>query len=554
MATAIAELRRGEPDLLSTCRAALAAAASVRDRARDRLAARLAPGGRLDGELLEREQHAAHGLAWLEVHVRSLEALLDWAERLRAAGRLGERERLQLGWGFAEYLARLSSGWPMAQGEMVRPHELGLGEADLRPLRSAEVEALVREGGTTEARRRLAELLAPGELGDPGILDDSLELVRDQFRRFAEERIRPFAHRWHLEDALIPDAVLQELAELGVFGLTVPEEHGGLGMSKLAMCLVTEELSRGYIGVGSLPTRNEIAGELVASAGTAEQKARFLPRLASGELVPTAVFTEPNIGSDLANLETRAVLEDGVWRVTGQKTWITHAARADFMTILCRTRPERGHRGLSILLAQKPRGTDADPFPVEGLTGGEIPVLGYRGMKEYTLSFDRFAVPAENLLGGVEGQGFKQLMATFESARIQTAARAVGVAVAAIEEGLAYARERKQFGKPLLAFPRVHQKLAWAAVETQLARQLTFSAARAKDEGRRCDLEAGLAKLSAAQVAWMAADQALQVHGGNGYALEYPISRILCDARILNIFEGAAEIQAQVVARRLLEG
>ena len=554
MATAIAGLRRPEPDLLASCRTALGAAAQLRDRARDRLAARLAPGGRLDGELLEREQHAAHGLAWLEVHVRSLEALLDWAERLRDAGRLGERERLQLGWGFAEYLARLSGGWPMAQGEIVRPHELGLGEAELRMLRTAEVEALVREGGTPEARRRLAEVLAPGELGDPGILDDSLELVRDQFRRFAEERIRPYAHRWHLEDALIPDAVLQELTELGVFGLTVPEEHGGLGMSKLAMCLVTEELSRGYIGVGSLPTRNEIAGELVASAGTAEQKARFLPRLASGELVPTAVFTEPNIGSDLANLETRAVLEDGVWWVTGQKTWITHAARADFMTILCRTRPERGHRGLSILLAEKPRGTDVDLFPVEGLTGGEIPVLGYRGMKEYTLSFDRFAVPAENLLGGVEGQGFKQLMATFESARIQTAARAVGVAVAAIEEGLRYARERKQFGKPLWAFPRVHQKLAWAAVETQLARQLTFFAARAKDEGRRCDLEAGLAKLSAAQVAWMAADQALQVHGGNGYALEYPISRILCDARILNIFEGAAEIQAQVVARRLLEG
>ncbi|BCX16414.1 MAG: isovaleryl-CoA dehydrogenase [Geminicoccaceae bacterium] len=554
MATAVAELRRPEPDLLAACRTALAAAAQLRDRARDRLAARLAPGGRLDAELLEREQHAAHGLAWLEVHVRALEALADWAERLRAADRLGERERLTLAWGFSEYLARLSGGWPMAQGELVRPHELGLAEADLRPLRAAELDTLLREGGRPEARRRLAELLAPGELGDPGILEDELELVRHQFRRFAEERIRPFAHRWHLEDALVPDEVLRELAELGVFGLTVPEAHGGLGMNKLAMCLVTEELSRGYIGVGSLPTRNEIAGELVASAGTPEQKARFLPRLASGELVPTAVFTEPNVGSDLANLETRAVLEDGVWRVTGQKTWITHAARADFMTILCRTRPERGHRGLSILLAEKPRGTDANPFPVEGLTGGEIPVLGYRGMKEYTLSFDRFPVPAENLLGGVEGQGFKQLMATFESARIQTAARAVGVAVAAIEEGLAYARERKQFGKPLLAFPRVHQKLAWAAVETQLARQLTFFAARAKDEGRRCDLEAGLAKLLAAQVAWMAADQALQVHGGNGYALEYPISRILCDARILNIFEGAAEIQAQVVARRLLEG
>ncbi len=554
MATALAELPRSAPDLLAACGSALDAARNLRERARERLAARLAPGGRLDPERLEHEQHAAHGLAWLEVHFRALEALLEWAERLREAGRLGERERLELAWGFSEYLARLSGGWPMAQGEIVRPHELGLLEADLAPLRGPEVTGLVREGAPPEARRRLAELLEPGAFGDSGILDDSLELVRDQFRRFAEARIRPEAHRWHLADALIPDSILEELAGLGVFGLTVPEEHGGLGLGKLAMCLVTEELSRGYIGVGSLPTRNEIAGELVASAGTPEQKARFLPRLASGALVPTAVFTEPDTGSDLANLETRAVLEDGVWRVTGQKTWITHAARADFMTILCRTRPERGHKGLSILLAEKPRGTEANPFPVEGLTGGEIPVLGYRGMKEYTLSFDRFAVPAENLLGGVEGQGFKQLMATFESARIQTAARAVGVAVAAIEEGLAYARERRQFGKPLLAFPRVHQKLAWAAVETQLARQLTFSAARAKDAGRRCDLEAGLAKLLAAQVAWTAADNALQVHGGNGYALEYPISRILCDARILNIFEGAAEIQAQVVARRLLEG
>jgi (2S)-methylsuccinyl-CoA dehydrogenase len=554
MATVLAGPARSTGDLRADCTAALGAARDLRERARDALRARLAPGGRLDPERLEREQHAAHGLAWLEAHLRGLEALAAWAERLAEAGRGGERERLVLSWGFAEYLARLEGGLPIGQGEIVRPHELGLSERALEAFRTAEVRALRAGGGTPALRSRLAELLAPGELGDPGLEDDGLVLVQDQFRRFAEERIRPHAQRWHLEDALIPDAVLRELAELGVFGLTVPEAHGGLGMSKLAMCLVTEELSRGYIGVGSLPTRNEIAGELVAASGTPDQQARFLPGLASGALIPTAVFTEPNIGSDLANLETRAVLEDGLWRVTGQKTWITHAARADFMTILCRTRPEPGHRGLSILLAEKPRGTEANPFPVPGLTGGEIPVLGYRGMKEYTLSFDRFAVPAENLLGGVEGQGFKQLMATFESARIQTAARAVGVAVAAIEEGLAYARERRQFGKPLLAFPRVQQKLAWAAVETQIARQLTFMAARAKDEGRRCDLEAGLAKLLAAQVAWMAADAALQVHGGNGYALEYPISRILCDARILSIFEGAAEIQAQVVARRLLEG
>lgn len=563
MATALAEPPRPNEavpgrdraldDLLAESARALGAARDLRDRARDALRARLAPGGRLDAELLEREQHAAHGLAWLEVHVRGLEALHEWAGRLARQGRAFERERLTLRWGFAEYLARLVGGIAMGQGEIVRPHELGLGERVLDAFHSAPVRALL-SGGTPVERRRLAELLAPGELGDPGLEDESLVLVQDQFRRFAETRVKPFAQAWHRDDALIPDAILDELAALGVFGLTVPEEHGGLGLSKLAMCLVTEELSRGYLGVGSLPTRNEIAGELIASAGTAEQKARFLPKLASGASIPTAVFTEPNVGSDLANLETRAVLEDGFWRISGQKTWITHAARADLMTVLCRTRPEPGHKGLSILLVEKPRGSAADPFPVAGLSGGEIAVLGYRGMKEWTLSFDRLAVPAANLLGGVEGQGFKQLMATFESARIQTAARAVGVAVDAIEQGLAYARDRRQFGKPLLAFPRVHQKLAWAAVETQIARQLTFAAARAKDEGRRCDLEAGLAKLLAAQVAWMAADSALQVHGGNGYALEYPISRILCDARILSIFEGAAEIQAQVVARRLLEG
>jgi (2S)-methylsuccinyl-CoA dehydrogenase len=241
------------------------------------------------------------------------------------------------------------------------------------------------------------------------------------------------------------------------------------------------------------------------------------------------------------------------YRVTGSKTWITHAARADLMTILCRTDPsEPGYRGLSILLAEKPRGGDADPFPLEGLSGGEIPVLGYRGMKEYTLSFDGFSVPRASLLGGVEGQGFKQLMATFESARIQTAARSTGVARNALELGLAYARERVQFGKPIYAFPRVADKLVWMAVEVMAARQLTLFAARRKDSGRRCDVEAGMAKLLSAQVAFAAADNALQIHGGNGYALEYPISRVFCDARILNIFEGAAEIQAQVIARRLL--
>jgi (2S)-methylsuccinyl-CoA dehydrogenase len=328
-----------------------------------------------------------------------------------------------------------------------------------------------------------------------------------------------------------------------------------MGLSKVSMCVVSEELSRGYIGVGSLGTRSEIAAELILNGGTEEQKAYWLPKIASGEILPTAVFTEPNTGSDLASLRTKAVKDGDVWKVYGNKTWITHPVRADIMTLLVRTDPDApGYRGLSMLIAEKPRGTDAEPFPVEGLTGGEIEVLGYRGMKEYELAFDGFEVKGENLLGGVEGQGFKQLMQTFEAARIQTAARAVGVAQTAFDLGLRYAQERVQFGKPLIAFPRVADKLAMMAAELVIARQLTYFAAREKDADRRCDLEAGMAKLLGARVAWAAADNALQIHGGNGFALEYPVSRVLCDARILNIFEGAAEIQAQVIARRLVEG
>ena len=338
-----------------------------------------------------------------------------------------------------------------------------------------------------------------------------------------------------------------------MFGLTVGEEHGGSGLGKIAMCVVSEALSGGYIGVGSLGTRAEIAAELIGIAGTAAQKARWLGPLASGEVLPTAVFTEPSTGSDLGSLRTRAVRDGDVYRVTGAKTWITHGARSDLMTLLVRTDPATtGYKGLSMLLAEKPRGTDADPFPAKGMSGGEIRVLGYRGMKEYEIAFEDFEVPVANLLGGVEGQGFKQLMETFESARIQTGARALGVAQNALELAAGYARGRVQFGKAILRFPRVGAKIGWMVAETMLARQLTYFAARQKDAGHRCDIEAGMAKLLAARVAWSNADCALQVHGGNGYAIEYPISRVLCDARILSIFEGAAEIQAQVIARGLI--
>jgi (2S)-methylsuccinyl-CoA dehydrogenase len=536
--------------LLADCAAALNAAWDLRGRAQAALAARLAPDGKPDNEALEREQFAAHGLAWLATQVEALTQMLEWARRLDGGGRFGELEQLILLTAFGEYLAQLDGGIPMSQCEMIRPADLGV--AGLAP--APAVAKLRRDGASPATRSRIAELIADGQhFGDPGFEDDTLPLVRDQFRRFADQEVAPHAHGWHLADQLIPLAVVEHMAELGVFGLTIPEEYGGLGMGKLAMCVVTEELSRAYIGVGSLGTRSEIAAELIRLGGTEEQKRHYLPRLASGEILPTAVFTEPDTGSDLGSLRTRAVRQGDHYAVTGNKTWITHAARSDLMTLLARTDPDsKDWRGLSMFLAEKPRGSDDNPFPAEGMSGGEIKVLGYRGMKEYELGFDGFKLPAGQLLGGAEGQGFKQLMATFESARVQTAARAVGVAQSAMETGLAYAHERKQFGKELFAFPRVFGKLAWMAVETMVARQLTYFAAREKDSDRRCDIEAGMAKLLAARVAWSNADNALQIHGGNGYAEEYPISRILCDARILNIFEGAAEIQAQVIARGLL--
>lgn len=545
------------PDLLQATASALDAVARLAEAAERGVAALVAPEGRVDAVLLDRHQVAAHGFAWVATYAEALRQMRGWAERLDRAGRLGELEASMLQAAFGEYLAQLDGGLAMSQGEIVRPADFSLGEEERDAFRTDAVRRLMAAGNASALRLRIAELLADalhgGGFGEAALEDEALDMVRDQFRRFVADAVEPHAHGWHLKDELIPLAVVEQMAEMGVFGLTVPEEDGGLGMGKLAMCVVTEELSRGYIGVGSLGTRAEIAAELIRMGGTAEQRERWLPRIASGEILPTAVFTEPNTGSDLGSLRTRAVLDGDTYRVTGAKTWITHGSRSDLMTLLVRTDPDApGYRGLSMLLAEKPRGTEADPFPAEGMSGGEIPVLGYRGMKEYEIGFDGFAVPRENLLGGVEGQGFKQLMATFESARVQTAARAVGVAQNAMELGLRYAQERVQFGRPLAAFPRVAGKLAWMAVETMIARQLTYFAAREKDGDRRCDIEAGMAKLLAARVAWSNADNSVQIHGGNGYAVEYPVSRVLCDARILNIFEGAAEIQAQVVARGLL--
>ena len=546
-------------DVVSLAKAAGESAKALVAEATRRVRTRiLGTDGRIDAGKLETQQHAAHGLAWLATYAEAVTELGGYAERLQAEGRFGETETLLVRIGAGEYLDQLFSGIPMSQGEMVRPTgSLGLSAKEVAQYRSDAVETLIAEGNTPENRAALVALMREGggsaTVGASG-LDEDMEAIRSEMRRFGKAEVVDQAHEWHLKNAYIPMEIVTKMAELGVFGLTIPEEYGGMGLPKTAMCVVSEELSRAYIGVGSLGTRSEIAAELILCGGTEEQKHRFLPKIASGDILPTAVFTEPNTGSDLASLRTKAVKDGETWKITGNKTWITHPVRADIMTVLVRTKPEeKGHRGLSMLIAEKPRGTDAEPFPVQGLSGGEIEVLGYRGMKEYELAFEGFEVPGGNLLGEVEGKGFAQLMQTFESARIQTAARAIGVAQSALDVALRYAEERVQFGKALVSFPRVADKLAMMAVEINIARQLTYFSAREKDEGKRCDLEAGMAKLLGARVAWAAADNALQIHGGNGFALEYPVSRILCDARILSIFEGAAEIQAQVIARRLLE-
>ena len=545
-------------DLLTKTRRAADELSTLFETARQQMKAQIVVDGKTSGKLLEENQDAVHGLAWLATYATAMEQMQNWAEKLHSDGEFGEIEQLLHQIGTSEYHAQVLGGIPMSQGEIVRLSDIGISEVAIDKYRSADVVELANKGNSQDARMRLVRLMQDHSAeiitGKSG-LDDELEMIREQFRKFSIDKVLPNAHEWHLNDELIPIEIIEELAELGVFGLTIPEEYGGFGLSKASMAVVSEELSRGYIGVGSLGTRSEIAAELIECGGTEEQKQQWLPKIAMAEILPTAVFTEPNTGSDLGSLRTRATKdENGDYSVTGNKTWITHASRTHVMTLLARTDPDStDHRGLSMFLAEKTPGDDENPFPTDGMSGGEIEVLGYRGMKEYEIAFDNFHVNKSNLLGGEEGKGFRQLMKTFESARIQTAARAVGVAQQAIDLSFQYALDRKQFGKALIEFPRVASKLAMMAVETTIARQLTYYSAFEKDNDRRCDLEAGMAKLLGARVAWAAADNGLQIHGGNGFALEYQISRVLCDARILNIFEGAAEIQAQVIARRLME-
>ena len=544
-------------ELISKCQKALITVDKYYDAALQNVRASLIVDGKLSRSNLEREQHSSHGLSWIAAYRATLKEMVNWASDLENQNSFNEIEKLMLQITFSEYCAQIKSGIPMSQLEFIRPQDLGLKNGLFNETETDEFNDLLLNGNSSEDRSKLASLLKDGftskNFGNCG-LDETALIIQEQFKKFIEDDVIPHAHEWHLKDELIPMSIIDKMSEMGVFGLTIPEEFGGLGMSRFIDCVVTEELARGYIGVGSLGTRGDIAAELLITGGTEEQKNKFLPKIASGEILPCAVLTEPHSGSDMGSFKTRAVENGENYSITGNKTWVTHGARSDVMMLLARTNQnEKGYKGLSMFIAEKQRGDDDDMFPDEGISGGEIEVLGYRGMKEYEVAFDDFKVKKENLLGQEEGKGFKQMMETFESARIQTAARALGVAQSAFETAIQYAIDRVDIsGNSLFDKPRNSSKIVSMAIEIMAARQLTYYAAKEKDKGHRCDLEAGMAKMLAARVAWACADNAVQVHGGNGFALEYPISRILCDSRILNIFEGTAEIQADIVTRRLV--
>ncbi|MBI4640429.1 MAG: acyl-CoA dehydrogenase family protein [Candidatus Tectomicrobia bacterium] len=384
------------------------------------------------------------------------------------------------------------------------------------------------------------------------LLTEEQEVIRQEVRRFAEQEVIPIADPLYREQQEIPTDLIKKMAELGYFGAIFPPEYGGSGMDYVSMAIITEELSRGWLSVGSVMTRSLITGTLILANGTEEQKKRFLPGLAKGEILSAAAFTEPEAGSDAASAKLQAKRDGDGYRLTGAKTWCTFANKAHILTVLARTNPDPAsrHRGLSLFLVEKEPG---DQFMPPSIAGTPIPTVGYYGMKSFSLSFEDCYVPKANLIGEEENKGFYQLMASYESARIQTAARGVGVAQAAFEAALKYSKERVQFGQPISNFQAIRFKLADMAIEIEAARQLLYYVCSLKNKGIRCDLEAGMAKIFSSEMAERVTAEAMQVFGGYGYSTELPLHRYWRDARVLRIFEGTNEIQRDVIARRLLE-
>ena len=421
------------------------------------------------------------------------------------------------------------------------------------------------------ARYRAPEFLA--SITDPGPrhLDSDFEMVQDTFRRFADEKLAPIAEHIHRENGDIPEDIISGLAEMGAFGLSIPIEYGGYGEGGegeyIAMVVATEELSRGSLGAGgSLITRPEILARALIAGGTEDQKHEWLPKLATAEVMNAVAVTEPDYGSDVAGVKVTATPTDGGWLINGVKTWCTFGARADVLLLLARTDPDRskGHRGLSMFIVPKERGDGhgfelvqaaADGAPGGGkMEGRPIDTIGYRGMHSYEVALEDWFVPAENLIGMAdgEGRGFYYQMAGFENGRLQTAARAIGVMQAAYEAARQYAEDRKVFGQPISEYQLTQAKLGRMAVIIQASRQFSYEVSKlmAKGEGTA---EASMIKAYVCKAAEWVTREAMQIHGGMGYAEEYDVSRYFVDARVLSIFEGADEtLCLKVIARKLI--
>ena len=446
-----------------------------------------------------------------------------------------------------------------------RPADYGVTHADIISDPVAEEFLSKQLAAKNIAAIGQAILDRDGDLG-PDLLTEYHTIMRDTFRRFSDDVVAPLAESIHREDLIIPDAILEPLKEMGMFGLSIPAKYGGLQEDDkedtLGMIVVTEELSRGSIGAaGSLITRPEILARALLKGGTEEQKQYWLPQLAVGDPLCAVAVTEPNYGSDVAGVRLKATATEGGWLLNGAKTWCTFGGKAGLLLVLARTNPDMtlGHRGLSMFLVEKPSSDDhhfeVSPETGGKLTGRAIATIGYRGMHSFELFFDDLYVPEQNMLGGVggEGKGFYYAMAGFSGGRIQTAARAVGVMRAAFEKSISYSKDRVVFGKSIAQYQLTQVKLARMASLVLACRQITYEVAHLMDSGAG-DMEASAAKLFAGRAAEWLTREALQIHGGMGYAEETPVSRYFADARVLSIFEGAEETLAlKVIGRSLVE-
>jgi len=534
-------------DSLRSATAAVDLAAGIIDRASSRLAGLCIIDGKIYVDEMDKHQALAYDLAHTAASVAASRAML-------AYGLHGEVESM---------LARAFCAdaiWDLAARLIGRSSEWG---ADARALDDAM--PFVDKCRSASFLEELADLVAVHGTG-PNHLSEDFELVAETFRRFAADKIRPVADHVHRTNADVPEEIISGLADIGGFGLSVPAEYGGFAQGGehdyMGMVVATEELSRGSLGIGgSLVTRPEILTRALVGGGTEEQKRKWLPRVASGELMVGIMVTEPDHGSDVAGVKVSATPAEGGWLVNGVKTWATFAGRADVLMVLARTDPDRskGHRGLSVLIVEKAP-VAGHAFDLRQDSGGRmegraIDTIGYRGMHSFEVAFEDWFVPAANLIGldGGLGRGFYLQMAGFENGRLQTAARAVGLMQAAFEAGLDYAQNRMVFGKPVFAYQLSKVKLARMAAAIQAGRQMSYAVARLMGNGAG-SLEASMVKAYVCRAAEWVTREALQLHGGMGYGEEFPVSRYFVDARVLSIFEGADEILClRVIARRLAE-